>query len=121
MEIGLTTFLIFLIVFMVSFDYMRRRRGLPPGPVSIPILGSVGFLWNNFWKGLSPHKAFAKASKEHGAVLSVWIGPKLMVVLNGYETIHKAFVQQATDFNDRPNWISQIKNATKMGKGRSCC
>ena len=116
MEIGFITMFIFVVVFAVSFVFVRQRRDLPPGPPAIPLLGSVWFLWRN--SRTSPHEAFMEAAKKYGSVMCVWIGPKPMVILDGFKTIHKAFVIQGSDLNDRP-MLSQIRKEMKDGKGKA--
>ena len=118
MELSILTVIGVFVMFAMAYIYVTRQTDLPPGPFCLPVLGSIHFLWRSSRMGLPPHKVFDRASKTYGPVMSIGIGPKLLVVLNGYEIIHKAFVKQASDFNDRPNWISQIRNATKIGKGK---
>ena len=107
--------LLFVVVFLLSCVFLSRPRGVPPGPPSLPIIGSVTLL-NQLRKGI-PHVVFTDAAKSYGNVYSFELACQLFVVLNGYDMIHQAFVNRAESFNDRPNFLRLFKSALKDGKG----
>ncbi|KAL9253764.1 Sugiol synthase-like protein [Drosera capensis] len=62
---------------MLYLDKLRRKRSdLPPGPVGIPIIGSLPFLDPEL------HKYFLRLAKKHGPTFSLWFGSKLTVVVS---------------------------------------
>ena len=84
------------------YNRSRGSRGEKklPGPRGIPVLGNVHQL------GASPHKTFVEMAKTYGDVFRIHIGNRMVVVLNGYDTIRQALVKQAVDFAGRPDITS---------------
>ena len=114
-KMDLYVIIVFILVFLLSYIYFSKPKGLPPGPRSVPIIGSVAFL-NQLRKG-QPHVVFMNAAKQYGSVFSFEFATQLIVVLNGYETIYQALVKQGESFNDRPTFLRLFKSALKDGKG----
>ena len=109
--------LITLVVVLMSFVYIRisKQKGLPPGPMSLPVLGSVWML-----KKMSsgkPYLVFMEESKKYGNIMSFMIGRERVVVLIGYETIYEALVKQQDVFNDRPGHLPMFETMTRNGGG----
>ena len=69
--------LVFVFVFLCSYFVFSRPKGLPPGPWSLPLIGSYLFLKKI--KGKSTYLEFLEASKEYGKIFSFRIGSQLMV------------------------------------------
>ncbi|KAL9260759.1 Flavonoid 3'-monooxygenase CYP75B137-like protein [Drosera capensis] len=71
--------LTFLTLFSLLLLLLRRRPPpsppLPPGPLGLPILGSLPFL------DLQLHSYFAKLARTHGPILSLRLGTKLAVIV----------------------------------------
>ena len=107
--------LVFALVFLLSYIFLRKPKGLPPGPISVPIIGSVTLL-NQLRKG-PPHVVFMNAAKKYGNIFSFECVTQLVVVLNGYETINQALVKHHESFSDRPIFLRLFKSALKDGKG----
>ena len=99
--------LVFAIVFLCSFLFLFKPRGLPPGPITLPVIGSWFFLRQI--RGKRPHLAFFEASKKYGKIFSYRIGSQLLVVLHGSDAIHEALVKQSDVFSDRPNFLPGFK------------
>ena len=109
--------LISVVAFLLSFLFIKhsKEKGLPPGPVSLPVLGSISML-----KKMSsgkPYLVFMEAAKKYGNIMSFMIGRERIVVLQGYEAIHEALVKQQDVFNDRPGHLPMFKTITKNGGG----
>jgi cytochrome P450 len=64
--------------------------------------------------GSTPHLVVQEWWKQYGDVFSVYMGNRLVVVVNGLETMKECFIKQAELFNGRPD--SYFKRITK-GKG----
>ncbi|XP_072046686.1 cytochrome P450 2J6-like [Amphiura filiformis] len=92
--------LAFITITLLSF-HLKRRKNLPPGPRSIPLLGNLPILAiNSYRTGKEPTKLLTEMAKKYGEVFSLKIGTKLMVVVNGCGSIKEAFKNQ--HMNDRP-------------------
>ncbi|GFV68980.1 cytochrome P450 2F3 [Trichonephila clavipes] len=65
-----------------------RKKG-PPGPIGLPFVGYLPFL------GKESHKTFWNLSKKYGNIMSVYLGPKYMVVLNDYNTAKEVLCNAA--------------------------
>ncbi|XP_030063540.1 cytochrome P450 2D15 [Microcaecilia unicolor] len=91
---------IFLTVFVLLFDFMKRRKTwirYPPGPFSIPFLGNM--LQVDFQQ---PHVSFTQLSKKFGNVFSLQFCWRNVVVLNGFKVMKEALVDKSEDIADRP-------------------
>ncbi|TVU30812.1 hypothetical protein EJB05_22456, partial [Eragrostis curvula] len=55
----------------------RRRRRLPPGPWTIPIIGSFhAVAWSR------PHRSLARLAERYGPLMSIWVGRFPTVVVS---------------------------------------
>ena len=81
----------------------RRRPGVPPGPLRFPVVGNLPSLASR-----NVLNSLDLLRKKYGDIFSLYIGKELVVVLNGYETIHDAFVKKGSQFIYRPP--SALKN-----------
>ncbi|XP_046568798.1 cytochrome P450 2C23-like [Haliotis rubra] len=85
----------------------RRPPGTPPGPgFPLPLLGHLLSI------GKDPKKKFREWHKQYGDIFSVYIGNRLVIVMNGYEVLKDAFVKHGDVFSDRPHVfvIDEISN-----------
>ena len=105
--------LVFIVVFLCSLWILSRPKAVPPGPLTLPLVGSYFFL--NDMRKKKTHVAFFEASKRYGRIFSYRIGSQLIVVLHGYEAIYKALVKQADIFSDRPTHTPAFKRRYKNG------
>ena len=105
--------IVFIVVFMCSLWVLSRPKNTPPGPLTLPLVGSYFFL--NGMRKKKMHIAFLEASKRYGRIFSFRIGSQLIVVLHGYEAIYKALVKQAHIFSDRPTYTPAFKRIFKNG------
>ncbi|XP_029897411.1 cytochrome P450 2D17 isoform X2 [Aquila chrysaetos chrysaetos] len=91
---------VFLTVFTLLFDFMKRRKKwshYPPGPVSLPFIGTM--LYVDF---RNPHLSFNQLHKKFGNIFNLQNCWSNLVVLNGYKTVKEALVHRSEDFADRP-------------------
>ena len=107
--------LLFVVVLLVSYLFLSRDKRLPPGPFTLPLIGSYPFLKQ--LQSRPPHVVYLEASKEYGNIFSFRIGQQMFVVLTGYETVYQALVKQADVFSDRPNFLPVMQEAYKEGRG----
>lgn len=111
--VSLCLFLGFYLI--IVYKYFRSRN-IPPGPLALPVLGSVGFFRDFKHRR---HFALQEACKRYGQIFRVYAGTQLVVFLNGYDVIREAFVKKAAIFSDRPNWLPSLQNGLSEGKGKN--
>lgn len=74
-----------------------RHMKLPPGPRGMPFLGVLPLM------GKKRHATIQKWWEQYGDVFSMYMGSKLVIVINGLEAYKESFVKQADTFSGRPN------------------
>ena len=90
--INIQTALAFLAVFLLLSNGLRQRKNLPPGPISLPLIGNLlSVVFNLYRSGDELEHLLAKMAKQHGDVFSLQVGTKLIVVANTCKTIKEAF------------------------------
>lgn len=77
----------------------RKPKGIPPGPPSyVPILGNL--------VNLAPKTAIETLRgyrAKYGDIYSMQMGSRLVIAVNGYETIKDILVKHADNFSNRPD------------------
>ncbi|XP_072035537.1 cytochrome P450 2J4-like [Amphiura filiformis] len=102
-------------------SWLCRPRNLPPGPWSVPILGSLPYLAFAMYRSpMEPHRLFDTTARKYGNVFSLnafgytvvqRCHSPAVVVLNTYEAIKEAF--QNPLLCDRPrNILAEELNVT---------
>lgn len=77
----------------------RKPKGIPPGPPSyIPILGNL--------VDLAPKTALETLRgyrAKYGDIYSMQLGSRLVIVVNGYDTMRDILIKHADNFSNRPD------------------
>uniref|UniRef100_A0A915JR90 CUB domain-containing protein n=1 Tax=Romanomermis culicivorax TaxID=13658 RepID=A0A915JR90_ROMCU len=80
------------------------RNGNPldrlPGPKGVPILGYLPFMDRKI------HLTLTELWRKYGDVYKIRVGSRTIVILNGNDTIRKAFVEKSIDFSGRPDFYT---------------
>ncbi|XP_069754430.1 cytochrome P450 2U1 isoform X2 [Narcine bancroftii] len=91
---------VFLLTRYVMKCWAPRQPRLPAGPRCWPLVGSLpGFGWK---AGLPPHLLLTAMGQAYGSVSSLYLGSRLLVVLNGFQGVRDALQRNADVFSDRP-------------------
>ena len=89
--------LIVLAVFLAWLYLAGRSSNLPPAPSpALPMLGHLPLVDKD------PRAQFEAWRRRYGDVFSLYMGSRLVVVLNGYDVIKEALVKHAAVFSNRP-------------------
>ncbi|XP_041646900.1 cytochrome P450 2J4-like [Cheilinus undulatus] len=93
--------LVFITIFVLTIDYIKNRRSasFPPGPWALPILGN---LFSLDLDRNGTHENLTQFAEKYGDVYSLRMGQEWMVVLNGFEVLKEALVNQGDCLADRP-------------------
>ncbi|KAN0030274.1 hypothetical protein ACTA71_010036 [Dictyostelium dimigraforme] len=102
--------LILLLVIFVIFIYLyknkNRKREINskiPGPIGLPILGNLLSLNGNI------HLKLQEWFKKYGNVFYIRMGNVDTIVLTGYPTLRKAFIENSSKFSSRFVLKSRLK------------
>ncbi|XP_046568799.1 cytochrome P450 2H2-like [Haliotis rubra] len=95
--IGYTTPILVSGVCLLALWYSTRRpSGLPPGPRGVPVLGNLVSMKPDF------REQFQEWRKQYGDLFTLYLGNRLTIVLNGYDTVKEALVKNSDVFAVRP-------------------
>ncbi|XP_060098794.1 cytochrome P450 2J2-like [Heteronotia binoei] len=86
------------------------HKNYPPGPLRLPIIGSVWRILINF-----SLDTFIKLAKQYGNVYTIWAGSLPVVVMSGFEAVKEATINHSADFDERP--VSPFFEAFGKQKG----
>uniref|UniRef100_A0A670JK98 Uncharacterized protein n=1 Tax=Podarcis muralis TaxID=64176 RepID=A0A670JK98_PODMU len=114
MEVAVTGALFLLWVLFIfifySFKMYKEKSQLPPGPTPWFFLGNL------LQKDVMPlNKNYSKLVEKYGPMFTIWMGPKPMVVLCGFDVVKDALVDHAEAFGGRIN--SPIIDRVTKGHG----
>ncbi|CAK5090473.1 unnamed protein product [Meloidogyne enterolobii] len=91
----------FLLLFFLFFttllfwNFVWKRKGLPPGPIPLPIFGNT-FSINN-----SLYEQFQIWAKEYGPVFTIWLGEDPTVIVTDYEIMRDLFIKEGDIYAGR--------------------
>ncbi|CDP12934.1 unnamed protein product [Coffea canephora] len=82
--------------FLQDLFLMKKRRGLPPGPKGLPVIGSLHLL------GKNPHQDLAKLAKKHGPIMYMRFGYVPTIIVSSPEAAEKFLKTYDQVFAGRP-------------------
>ncbi|KAN0041130.1 hypothetical protein ACTFIV_003666 [Dictyostelium citrinum] len=97
--------LIFLIIFYLFKDFVKKNKKThpksPSGPIALPILGNVAQL--KFWElfKIQEHTLIGQYSKKYDGVVRAWVGERLFIFVSNYEVVK--YFQKDENFFYRPS------------------
>ncbi|ESO84647.1 hypothetical protein LOTGIDRAFT_204704 [Lottia gigantea] len=81
---------------ILAYLIFKKRYKLPPGPWSLPIIGHRMFASDE-----NIARKWFDLSKIYGPVLTVYMGPSPVVVLNNIESVNEALLKKGAQFAGR--------------------
>ncbi|XP_069500530.1 cytochrome P450 2G1-like [Ambystoma mexicanum] len=100
MEVGSTTCLLLItfifILLLMNVRKVFQKGKLPPGPTPLPLVGNILQVKNG-----NIVKSILKLRDIYGPVFTMYLGPRRVVVLCGYEAIKEALIDHGDDFITR--------------------
>ncbi|XP_018598135.1 cytochrome P450 2M1-like [Scleropages formosus] len=100
LQISLYFLICLITVFLLWKNWTKQKfRRLPPGPPSLPIIGSLLKIDLN-----KPYDTYRKISETYGSVFTVWLGDKPVVVVSGLEALRNAFLNLGEEFSGRETY-----------------
>lgn len=81
---------------LIFYNFVWKRRRLPPGPPPLPVLGNVLHLAPE-----NQYKIFQQWSAEYGPVYTIWVGEQPVVIVTDFELIKASFIKDGDSYTDR--------------------
>ncbi|XP_029475745.1 cytochrome P450 2G1-like isoform X2 [Rhinatrema bivittatum] len=75
---------------------IKKWKKMPPGPTPLPFIGNILQVKPN-----DMLKSFGKLHKKYGPVYMVYLGARPVLVLNGYDAVKEALIDNADVFGAR--------------------
>ncbi|XP_062987885.1 cytochrome P450 2J4-like [Elgaria multicarinata webbii] len=107
-ELSLILLAVLLILWFLK--QLWSRRHFPPGPLPLPIIGSI---WRT-GTGLG-EDILIKLAKQYGNIYTIWIGHYPIVILSGYQAVKEGLIKYSEEFSGRP--VTNFFKQTLKRKG----
>ena len=102
-----------LVLFTAWYFYtLLPPPNFPPGPWGLPFVGYVPFLEQKTYESMT------KLAGKYGDIFSLRMGSQLVVIFNGIDVIHEAFIKRGTTFASKPPLY--VVNRAFKGQGMGC-
>ncbi|CAA6669751.1 unnamed protein product [Spirodela intermedia] len=97
---GVGALALFLCLALPALLLRRPRRGLPPGPPAIPILGNLMWLTRSVAE-FEP--LLRDLCSKYGPVVTIHLGSNPIVIVGNRDLAHEMLIQHGVVFADRPS------------------
>uniref|UniRef100_T1E608 Cytochrome P450 2J5-like protein n=1 Tax=Crotalus horridus TaxID=35024 RepID=T1E608_CROHD len=90
--------LLLALVILLFLRQLWSRRHLPPGPLALPLFGTLGAYGIWFHEDYIP-----KHVKRYGNISTLTVGHHLLILLSGLKTVKEGMTSFPEEFSDRPD------------------
>ncbi|XP_057780854.1 cytochrome P450 71A1-like [Salvia miltiorrhiza] len=91
-----------LILYFKTQNPKHAKQELPPpGPPRLPLIGNL-----HHFDGRSPHTYLGRLSKQYGAVMSLQLGLRRLVVISSAEAVKEIMTSHDVVFSSRPALVA---------------
>jgi cytochrome P450 len=84
-------------------NFYWKRKGLPPGPTPLPLMGNILTI-----NELGMEKFFSVIKEKYGDIHTFWLGGQPVVSINDVPTILETFVKDGETFAGRPKNLTVV-------------
>ncbi|CCD72734.1 CYtochrome P450 family [Caenorhabditis elegans] len=88
-----------ILTWLIVRQYQKVSR-LPPGPVSLPLIGNLPQIVYYLWTTGGIVSTLDLFRKRYGNIFTLWVGPVPHVSIADYETSYEVFVKQGNKLAD---------------------
>merc|ERR1711936_1448185 len=103
MILSVLLFLFLVNLSIILFLKARKDEKFPPGPKSLPIIGSLHSI------GFNIKAAFGKWRKQYGPIVGFYLGDQRCVLLSDFDLVNEAFKDER--FCGRPKQLRDVFQA----------
>uniref|UniRef100_A0A183CKA4 Cytochrome P450 n=1 Tax=Globodera pallida TaxID=36090 RepID=A0A183CKA4_GLOPA len=96
----------------VFWNFVWKRRGLPPGPVPLPLIGN-GLTMR---RSKCPYAPFQQWARKFGPIYTVWLGEEPVVVVTDFGLMRDMFVKDGDAYAGR-HFFVELMPAFKASRG----
>ncbi|XP_030074509.1 cytochrome P450 2G1-like [Microcaecilia unicolor] len=106
----LLIFSLSFLVFLLTRRSIKKGGKMPPGPTPLPFIGNILQLRPN-----DILNSFRKLHMKYGSVYMVYFGTQPVLILNGYDAVKEALIDNADVFGERGRTPGLLKIFTEYG------
>nr|XP_033810522.1 cytochrome P450 2F2-like [Geotrypetes seraphini] len=99
-----------LLILGTSVRSIKKWGKMPPGPTPLPFIGNILQLRPN-----DVLNSFRKLNRKYGPVYMVYFGTQPVLILNGYDVVKEALVDNADVFGERGRFPGLLKAFSNNG------
>ncbi|KAM4640955.1 cytochrome P450 2G1-like [Discoglossus pictus] len=98
-ETLLLALLISCFLVYITWNTMNRKCFLPPGPTPLPLIGNLLQI-----KSGKVAEYLMQLGNQYGSIYTVYFGRRPIVILNGYQAVKEALIDNGEAFSGRGRW-----------------